>query len=31
MSALSAADLSEPGDLSGRFGDHLQVYKGKEA
>lgn len=31
MSALSGADLSESGDLSGRFGDYLQVWKEKEA
>lgn len=29
MSALSAADFSEPGDLSWRFGDYLQVWEEK--
>lgn len=31
MSALSGADLSQPGDLSKGFGDYLQVWIKKEA
>lgn len=27
MSALSGAYFSEPGDLSGKFGDYLQVWE----
>lgn len=29
MSALSGADLSQPGDLSRRFGDYLEVWTKK--